>query len=40
MNFDKFKKINSPDIQFSPDGEYVNKLNELPREKHKVKILS
>ena len=39
MNFDKFKKINSPDIQFSPDGEYVNKLNELPREKHKVKIL-
>ena len=40
MNFDKFKDIDMPDVQVNPDFEYVNKLNKLPKEPQKSKVLS
>ncbi len=32
MNFDKFKKIDMPDIKVNPDLDYVKKLNNLAKE--------
>ena len=40
MNFEKFKDIDMPDIKVNPDFKYLEKLNELPKQKRIGKVLS
>lgn len=40
MNFDKFKKIDMPDVQVNPDLDYAKKLNDLPKTAQKGRALA